>query len=156
MPEERQRQLAYDIQTGGDLSKYSPQEQRATADLRKYFDNWYDRMKAANIDWTRWRIDMKTMLGVCLAMLALPAPASAQQQECFTVAMNNATGGGSLGSVLLNKCTGDTWVFTRTFLMKLWFHRILLSLRTPVFSKAYRRQAFVGLIISSCLWGCHR
>ena len=59
---------------------------------------------------------MRTMLCVCLAMLALPAPASAQQQECFTVAMNNATGGGSLGSILLNKCTGDTWVFTRTFL----------------------------------------
>ena len=57
---------------------------------------------------------MRTMLCVCLAMLALPAPASAQQQECFTVAMNNATGGGSLGAILLNKCTGDTWVFIIT------------------------------------------
>jgi hypothetical protein len=57
---------------------------------------------------------MKTMLCVCLGMLALSASASAQQQECFEVVMTNATGGGSLGSILINKCTGNTWVLTRT------------------------------------------
>jgi hypothetical protein len=58
---------------------------------------------------------MKTMLCVCLGMLALSASASAQQQqECFEVAMTNATGGGGLGSILINKCTGSTWLLTRT------------------------------------------
>ena len=57
---------------------------------------------------------MKTMLSVCLGMLAVPVPASAQQQECFAVAMNNATGGGSLGSILVDKCTGNTWMLVRT------------------------------------------
>ena len=57
---------------------------------------------------------MRTMLCVCLAMLALPALASAQQQECFTVAMTNASGGGSLGSILVDKCTGNTWMLVRT------------------------------------------
>jgi hypothetical protein len=56
---------------------------------------------------------MNTMLCVCLAMLALSAPATAQQGECFTIAMTNATGGGSLGSILLNKCTGNTWILMR-------------------------------------------
>jgi hypothetical protein len=27
--------------------------------------------------------------------------------------MTNATGGGSLGAILLNKCTGNTWILTR-------------------------------------------
>jgi hypothetical protein len=57
---------------------------------------------------------MKTMLCVCLGILALSAPASAQQEECFAVAMTNATGGGSLGSILFNKCTGNTWLLIRT------------------------------------------
>jgi hypothetical protein len=58
---------------------------------------------------------MKTMLYVCLGVLALSASASAQQQqECFEVAMTNATGGGSLGSILVDKCTGNTWMLTRT------------------------------------------
>ena len=59
---------------------------------------------------------MKTMLNclcVCLGMLALSAPASAQKQECFAVVMTNATGGGSLGSILVDKCTGNTWLLIR-------------------------------------------
>jgi hypothetical protein len=54
---------------------------------------------------------MRTMLlSVCLAMFAFPASAD----ECFTVAMTNATGGGSLGSILLDKCTGNTWMLIGT------------------------------------------
>ena len=63
---------------------------------------------------------MKTILNylcVCLGMLALSGTnASAQQSECFYVVMTNATGGGSLGSILVNKCTGATWMLVRTSL----------------------------------------
>jgi uncharacterized membrane protein len=58
-------------------------------------------------------------------LLALSTPAAfaeqrdaqqkdAQQTECFTIAMTNATTGGSLGSILLDKCTGNSWVLART------------------------------------------
>jgi len=58
-------------------------------------------------------------------LLALSTPAAfaeqkdaqqkdAQQKECFTIAMTNATTGGSLGSILLDKCTGNSWVLART------------------------------------------
>jgi hypothetical protein len=30
--------------------------------------------------------------------------------------MTNATGGGSLGAILLNKCTGESWILIRTSL----------------------------------------
>ncbi len=54
------------------------------------------------------------------AFLALSTPAAfaeqrdAQQKECFTIAMANTTGGGNLGSILLDKCTGNSWVLART------------------------------------------
>ena len=58
------------------------------------------------------------------ALLVLATPAAlaeqrdaqqkdAQQKECFTIAMANATTGG-LGSILLDKCTGNSWVLART------------------------------------------
>jgi hypothetical protein len=37
-------------------------------------------------------------------------PKDAPQRECFTI----ATTGGSLGSILLDKCTGNSWVLART------------------------------------------
>jgi hypothetical protein len=58
----------------------------------------------------------------CLALLLLvfanvgAGAQQNQQQECFMVFMTNATGGGSLGSILLNKCTGDSWILIRTSL----------------------------------------
>ena len=59
------------------------------------------------------------------ALLVLATPAAlaeqsdaqqkdAEQKECFTIAMSNATGGSNLGSILLDKCTGDSWVLART------------------------------------------
>jgi hypothetical protein len=59
------------------------------------------------------------------ALLVLATPAAlaeqrdaqqkdAQQKECFTIAMSNATGGSNLGSILLDKCTGNSWVLART------------------------------------------
>ena len=60
-------------------------------------------------------------LGVGL-VLALSADVRAQQpnagssqRDCFTVTMTNASGG-SLGSILLDKCTGSSWVLARTTL----------------------------------------
>ena len=62
----------------------------------------------------------------CLgAFLALATPAAlaeqrdaqqkdAQPKECFTIAVSNAGAGGSLGSILLDKCTGNSWVLART------------------------------------------
>ena len=53
------------------------------------------------------------LLCVVLLLGLAIAEASAQQnqqKECFTVIMNNSTGGGSLGAIFLNKCTGDSWI----------------------------------------------
>jgi hypothetical protein len=50
----------------------------------------------------------------CLGLFAVSSTgASAQQGECFAVMMTNATGGGNLGSILVDKCTGNTWVLGR-------------------------------------------
>jgi hypothetical protein len=49
-------------------------------------------------------------------LLALTADADAQQRDCFTVAMTSSTGGGSLGSILLDRCTGKSWILVRTVL----------------------------------------
>jgi hypothetical protein len=61
---------------------------------------------------------MKSILNylfVCLGTFALSAAnANAEERECYAVAMTNATGGGSLSSILINKCTGDTWILVRT------------------------------------------
>jgi hypothetical protein len=39
--------------------------------------------------------------------------ASAQQRECFTVVMSNRTSGDALGSILLDRCTGNSWILVR-------------------------------------------
>jgi hypothetical protein len=55
-------------------------------------------------------------LGLCLGfLLALSVDAGAQQAACFTV-VTNPTAGGSLGSILLDKCTGNSWILVRTTL----------------------------------------
>ena len=54
--------------------------------------------------------------GLLLALATVAAGAEQQQQpqrECFTVVMNHSTSGGSLGAVLLDKCTGKTWQLMR-------------------------------------------
>jgi hypothetical protein len=56
-------------------------------------------------------------LCLCLgSLLALSVDAGAQQGACFTVVMTNATAGGSLGSIRLDKCTGNSWILVRTTL----------------------------------------
>jgi hypothetical protein len=57
---------------------------------------------------------MKTMLCVCLGILAFSAPASAQQkQECFTVVMTSNPNT-TIGSILIDRCTGNTWLLLQT------------------------------------------
>jgi hypothetical protein len=56
-------------------------------------------------------------LGLCVALLlAFSADAGAQQRDCFTVSMTSSTSGGSLGSILLDRCTGNSWILVRTTL----------------------------------------
>jgi hypothetical protein len=62
---------------------------------------------------------MKSLVcvGALLALATSTAFAEqkdAQQKECFTIAMTNAANGGSLGSILLDRCTGNSWVLART------------------------------------------
>jgi hypothetical protein len=56
--------------------------------------------------------------GLLLALATVGADAQQQQlapqQQCFRVVMNHSTGGGSLGAVLLDRCTGKTWILSRT------------------------------------------
>jgi hypothetical protein len=42
-------------------------------------------------------------------------PTASAQKDCFTVIMANPNGGG-LGSILLDKCTGNSWVLARAAL----------------------------------------
>jgi hypothetical protein len=59
--------------------------------------------------------EIDTKLPVCLlGNVCIIANANAEERECYEVAMTNATGGGSLSSILINKCTGDTWILVRT------------------------------------------
>ncbi len=56
-------------------------------------------------------------ISICLgSMLVSTAQLCAQQstaqRDCFTVIIANASGGG-LGSILLDKCTGNSWVLAR-------------------------------------------
>jgi hypothetical protein len=53
--------------------------------------------------------------GLLLALSTVPAGAQQRQQqppqqECFAVAMNNQA---SVGSILLDKCAGKTWLLSR-------------------------------------------
>ena len=54
---------------------------------------------------------------IVLSMIVLSfTSARAQQSECFAVMITKSTNGGNLGSIRVNKCTGETWVLTRTTL----------------------------------------
>jgi hypothetical protein len=82
------------------------------------------------MSWWRW---LRTIgLAGAGLLLALTVPAGAQQQEqqqeqqqrqqqqqqpqgeCFAVEMTRGTQGGSLGAILLDRCTGKSWVLART------------------------------------------
>jgi len=68
----------------------------------------------------RWMQATGCLAGAGLLLVLVTGAAGAQQQqqqpqrECFTVVMNHSTGGGSLGAILLDRCTGKTWVLSRT------------------------------------------
>jgi len=59
----------------------------------------------------------------CLLLALSTVPAGAQQQqpqqeqqpqrECFAVKMTRGTQAGSLGAILLDRCTGKSWVLAR-------------------------------------------
>jgi hypothetical protein len=57
--------------------------------------------------------------GLLLALATVAASAQQQQQqpqpqrECFMVVMNHSTVGGSLGAILIDRCTGKTWQLVR-------------------------------------------
>jgi hypothetical protein len=67
-----------------------------------------------------WQPDLMIMTRIAFASLAallMSANAAAQQeqqqkpqQECFAVVMNNTA---SLGSILIDKCAGKTWLLAR-------------------------------------------
>jgi len=55
-------------------------------------------------------------LSCAALLLALATPDAAAEQrdaqpkDCFTVTMSNAKNGGNLGSILLDRCTGNSWI----------------------------------------------
>jgi hypothetical protein len=49
--------------------------------------------------------------GMLLALSTVAAGAQQQQRECFAVAINTQA---SLGSILIDKCTGKTWLLGRS------------------------------------------
>jgi hypothetical protein len=60
---------------------------------------------------------LSAMNRLCLCVALLPALSSvdarAQQRECFTVVMTNRTSGDALGSIMLDRCTGNSWLLVR-------------------------------------------
>ena len=53
--------------------------------------------------------------GLLLALSTVPADAQQEQpqRECFAVEMTRGTQAGSLGAILLDRCTGKSWVLAR-------------------------------------------
>jgi hypothetical protein len=106
---------------------------RVIADLRTDRDHWRDAFENAQralpapqpvekpLTWWRWLRSTGCFAGVGLLLALATATAVAQQQqspqrECFTVVMNHGTGGGSLGAILVDQCTGKTWQLIRATL----------------------------------------
>jgi hypothetical protein len=59
------------------------------------------------------------ILALLCATAGAQQPQQQQQQpqgECFTVVIPNGGDGGSVGSIKLNKCTGESWMLIRTSL----------------------------------------
>jgi hypothetical protein len=51
--------------------------------------------------------------GLSLVVATVAADAQQQRGECFRVMMNPSGGNLALGSILLDQCTGKSWVLTR-------------------------------------------
>jgi hypothetical protein len=74
------------------------------------------------MSWWRWQRTTGCLAGVGLLLALSTVPAGAQQQpqgeqqpqrECFAVEMTRGTQAGSLGAILLDRCTGKSWVLAR-------------------------------------------
>src|SRR5262245_46517634 len=69
----------------------------------------------------RWMQATGCLAGVGLLLALMSGGAGAQpqqtpQRQCFTVVMNHSTTGGSLGAILIDQCTGNTWQLIRVTL----------------------------------------
>jgi hypothetical protein len=55
---------------------------------------------------------MKKLLltGIAALLLATSAAAATDADICYTVTMTNSQGAGAVGAILLDKCTGKTWI----------------------------------------------
>lgn len=122
-----------------DLRRAMEDLRRGQEDLRQDRDRWHAAFEAAqrklpplaqpdaqenNASGDRWQRAWRWMRATgCLAgaglLLALSTvPAGAQQQQpqqppppgCFTVEMSHSTQGNPQGSILLDRCTGKTWL----------------------------------------------
>jgi hypothetical protein len=58
------------------------------------------------------RLNRLCLWGAVLLALS-SVSARAQQKECFTVTMSNGTSAAPLGAILLDRCTGNSWVLVR-------------------------------------------
>src|SRR5262245_44690425 len=91
------------------------------ADMQRGRDAWRDQaqpLALPNPDekpmtWWRWLRTTGCLagVGILLALAIVAAAAQQQPRECFTVAINPQA---SLGSILIDKCTGKTWLLGRS------------------------------------------
>lgn len=51
-----------------------------------------------------------------LIMLSFTSAKAQQGGECFAVMMTNNPSAGNVGSIMINKCTGQTWALVHTAL----------------------------------------
>jgi hypothetical protein len=95
-----------------------------------HVSQWRDMTETATaltlgqaMSWWRWLRTTGCLAGAGLLLALSTVPAGAQQQqpqgeqqpqrECFAVEMTRGTQGGSLGAILLDRCTGKSWVLAR-------------------------------------------
>jgi hypothetical protein len=104
------------------------------ADMQRDRDEWRHQAKRLALPkpeeepkmltwWERLGRSTGCLAGVSLVLAFATSGAGAQQQQlqpqvssCWRVVMNHSTGGGSLGAIMVNECTGNTWQLVRTTL----------------------------------------
>jgi hypothetical protein len=106
----RQRDKWETVATRLSLSGPKPDEQPAAATPA---EPELSRLRRA---WC-WMRATGCLAGLLLALSTVPAGAQQQQQQqqpppsgCFTVEMSHSTQGNPQGSILLDRCTGKTWL----------------------------------------------
>ena len=68
--------------------------------------------EAKPMTWWRWVRTTGCLAGagILLALATVPAAAQQQPRECFGVALNTQ----ALGSILIDRCSGKTWLLGRS------------------------------------------